>query len=141
MKRGTSKVLLGVILSLSVLLWGNFSGAVVPWWQFAFPEEENKPLETTPEKIVTDKDSYDRKDVSIIGFISNLKFKTFTGGYDYTTFVLVGESGGRINVFIWGRSDLRLGLKVRATGLYRKMMRAGNLSFRNVIEAKDVTKL
>ncbi len=140
MKRGTSKVLLGVILSLSVLLWGNFSGAYVPWY-FFIPDEPSKPVETPAEKILVDKDSYDRKEVSVTGFISNLKFRTFTGGYNYTTFVLLGESGGRINVFIWERSKLQLGQKVRATGLYRKMMRAGNLTFRNVIEAKDVTKL
>ncbi len=138
MKRGTSKVLLGVILSLSVLLWGNFSGAYVPWY-FFIPDEPSKPVETPAGKILADKDSYDQKEVSVTGFISNLKFKTFTGGYNYTTFVLLGESGGRINVFIWERSKLQLGKKVNVTGLYRKVMRAGNLTFRNVIEAKEIT--
>jgi hypothetical protein len=125
MKRFTSTFLFGFVLVLSIVLGGFFISLAV---------------ETTSEKIFTNQDSYDRKEVSVTGFISNLKFKTFTGGYHYTTFVLVGESGGRINVFIWGRSDLQLGQKVRAMGLYRKMMRAGNLTFRNVIEAKEITK-
>jgi hypothetical protein len=126
MGRGTLKFLFGFVLILTIAL-GSFSISLAE--------------ETTSEKIVINKDSYDRKEVSVIGFISNLKLKTFTGGYNYTTFVLVGESGGRINVFIWGRSKLQLGQKVRATGLYRKTMRAGNSTFRNVIEAKEVTKL
>jgi hypothetical protein len=126
MKRGTLKFLFGFVLILTIALSG-FSISLAS--------------ETTSEKIVTNKDAYDRKEVSVVGFISNLKLKTFTGGYNYTTFVLVGESGGRINVFIWRRSDLQLGQKVRATGIYRKMMRAGNSTFRNVIEAKEVTKL
>jgi len=126
MKRGTLKFLFGFVLILTIALSG-FSVTLAS--------------ETTSEKIVTDKKAYDRKEVSVIGFVSNLKLKTFTGGYNYTTFVLVGESGGRINVFIWGRSELQLGQKVRATGLYHMNMRAGNLTFRNVIEAKDVTKV
>jgi len=126
MKRGTLNFLFGFVLILALALGG-----------FSISQAE----ETTSEKIVTDKKAYDRKEVSVIGFVSNLKLKTFTGGYQYTTFVLVGESGGRINVFIWGRSNLQQGQKVRATGLYHMSMRAGNLTFRNVIEAKDVTKV
>jgi len=126
MKQDTLKFLFSFALILTIALSG---------FSISLAEE------TTSEKIVANKDSYDRKEVSVIGFVSNLKLKTFTGGYNYTTFVLVGESGGRINVFIWGRSDLQLGQKVRATGLYRKTMRAGNSTFRNVIEAKEVTKL
>ena len=138
MKRFTSKFLLGIILSLSVLLWGNFSDAAVPW-PLLIPDEPSKPVETPAEKIVADKDSYDGKEVSVSGKISNLKFKTSKGGNKYTTFLLVGESGGLINVFIWERSKLQLGKKVKVTGLYRKVMRAGNLTFRNVIEAKEIT--
>ena len=125
MKHGNLKFLFGFVLILTIAL-GSFSISLA--------------AEITSEKIVTDKKAYDRKEVSVIGFVSNLKLKTFTGGYQYTTFVLVGESGGRINVFIWGRSNLQPGQKVRATGLYHMNMRAGNLTFRNVIEAKDVTK-
>jgi hypothetical protein len=126
MKRDTLKFLFGFALIFTIAL-GSFSISLA--------------AEITSEKIVTDKKAYDRKEVSVIGFVSNLKLKTFTGGNQYTTFVLVGESGGRINVFIWGRSNLQQGQKVRATGLYHMNMRAGNLTFRNVIEAKNVTKV
>jgi len=87
MKRGTLKFLFGFALIFTIALSG-FSVTLAS--------------ETTSDKIVTDKKAYDRKEVSVIGFVSNLKLKTFTGGNQYTTFVLVGESGGRINVFIWG---------------------------------------
>ncbi len=126
MKRGTLKFLFGFALMFTIALSG-FSITLAS--------------EVSSEKIVTDKKAYDRKEVSVVGFVSNLKLKTFTGGYQYTTFVLVGQSGGRINVFIWGRSNLQQGQKVRAKGLYHMNMRAGNLTFRNVIEAKDVTKV
>jgi hypothetical protein len=126
MKQGTLKFLFSFVLILIIALSG-FSVTLAS--------------EVSSEKIVTDKKAYDRKEVSVVGFVSNLKLKTFTGGNQYTTFVLVGESGGRINVFIWGRSNLQQGQKVRATGLYHMKMRAGNLTFNNVIEAKDVTKV
>jgi DNA polymerase III alpha subunit len=126
MKHGNLKYLFSFALILTIALSG-FSVTLA--------------TEVTSEKIVTDKKAYDRKEVSVVGFVSNLKLKTLTGGNQYTTFVLVGESGGRINVFIWGRSNLQQGQKVRATGLYHTKMRAGNLTFNNVIEAKDVTKV
>jgi hypothetical protein len=140
MKRFTSKFLLGVILSLSVLLWGNFSDAAVPW-PLLIPNEPSEPVETPAEKIVADKGSYDGKEVSVSGKISNLKFKTLKGGNNYTTFVLVGKSGGRINVFIEGRLKLKPGQKVRVTGLYRKVKKTAHRNYYNEIEASEVKAL
>jgi hypothetical protein len=124
MKRFTSKVLLGVILSLSVVLWGNFSDAAV---------------ETTAEKIVAHKDSYDGKEVSVSGTISNLKFKTLKGGNKYATFLLVGGSGGRINVIISEHPRLKPGQKVRVTGYYRKAKKTAHRNYYNEIEASEVS--
>ena len=139
MKRFTSKFLLGVILSLSVLLWGNFSDAAVPW-QLLIPSESNKPVETPAEKILTDKNSYDGKEVSVSGTVSgDLKLKTLKDGRDYTTFALLGDSGRRIKVFIWGRLKLQGGQKVRVTGIYRKIKKTGTYTFRNEIEATEIT--
>jgi len=140
MKRFTSKFLLGVILSLSVLLWGNFSDAAVPW-QFFIPSEPNKPVETPVEKIVTDKDSYDGKEVSVKGSVSNLKFKTSKSGNKYTTFVLVGESGVRINVIILEHPKVKAGQKVRVTGVYRKVKKTAHRNYYNEIEASEVKAL
>ena len=139
MKRHFSKFSSIFLLLLTIFLWGDFSGAAVPW-QYAIPEEE-KPVETTADKIVAQKDSYDGKEVSVSGKISNLKFKTSEGGSKYTTFVLVGESGGRINVFISKHPKLKPTQKVKVTGLYRKVKKTGKYTFRNRIEATDVNGL
>jgi len=98
-------------------------------------------IETTTEKIITDKDSYDGQEVSVTGTISNLKFKTTMGGNDYMTFMLVGESGGRINVFMWGRLKLKSGQKVRVTGLYRKVKKMAHRNYYNEIEASEIQEL
>ena len=139
MKRCTSKILLGVILSLSVLLWGNFSDATVPW-QFFIPNEPSKPVETPVEKILADKNSYDGKEVSVSGTVSaDLKLKRSRAGKDYTTFSLLGDSGRRIKIFIWGRLKLQGGQKVKVTGIYRKIKKTGKYTFRNEIEAAEIT--
>ncbi len=122
MKRPTSKCLLGVLLVLSIIL-GGLSVC---------------PAMDTAEKIVTKKDSYNGKVVSVKGTVSNLKFKTMNVKDDYTTFVLVGEAGGRINVFIWGTLKLRPGQKVQVTGVYRKVRRTANRNYYNEIEASQV---
>jgi hypothetical protein len=123
MRRRIPKILFGIVLVLTIVLSG-FS--ICP------------AIEITTEKIVTDKDSYDGKEVSVEGSVSNLKFKTSKGGNNHTTFVLVGESGSRINVFIWGRLKLKPGQKVRVTGLYRKVMRVAHRIYYNQIDASEV---
>jgi hypothetical protein len=123
MKQFTSKLLLGVILSLGAVLWGNFSDAIA---------------ETKAEKIVAHKDSYDGKEVSVSGTISNLKFKTSKDGNKYTTFLLVGESGGRINVVISEHPKVEPGQKVRVTGVYRKVKKTSHRNYYNEIEATEV---
>ena len=94
--------------------------------------------DTTAEKIVTKKDSYDGKEVTVKGTVSNLKFKTANAKDDYTTFILVGESGGRINVFIWGNLKLKAGQKVQVTGIYRKVRKTTQRNYYNEIEASKV---
>ena len=123
MRRRIPKILFGIVLVLAIVLSG-FS--ICP------------AIEITTEKIVTDKDSYDGKEVSVEGSVSNLKFKTSKGGNNYTTFVLVGKSGGRINVFIEGRLKLKPGQKVRVTGLYRKVKKVPRHTYYNEIEASEV---
>jgi hypothetical protein len=95
---------------------------------------------TTVDKILADKNSYNEKKVSVSGTVSaNLKFKTSKDGKDYTTFSLLGDSGRRINVFIWGKLKLQGGQKVRVTGIYRKIKKTGTYTFRNGIEATGIT--
>jgi len=125
MKWRTSKILFGIASVLAIILCGfSISDAI----------------ETTIGKILADKNSYDGKEVSVSGTVSaNLKFKTSKGGKDYTTFTLIGEPGGRLNVFIWGKLKLHGGQKIRVTGIYHKVMRVGQSTFRNEIEAMDIT--
>ena len=125
MKRCTSKFLFVIVLVLTIVL-GGFS--ICP------------AIETIVDKILADKNSYDGKEVSVSGTVSaNLKFKTTKGGKDYTTFSLLGDSGRRINVFIWGKLKFKGGQKVRVTGIYHKVMRVGQSTFRNEIEAMEIT--
>ena len=123
MKQCTSKLLFGMVLALTIVL----SGASI-----------SAAMDTTAEKIITKKDSYDGKTVTVKGTVSNLKFKTANVKDDYTTFILVGESGGRINVFIWGILKLQPGQRVQVTGHYRKVRRWAQRNYYNEIEASEV---
>jgi hypothetical protein len=123
MKQCTSKLLFGMVLALTIVLSGfSISSA----------------MDSTAEKIITKKDSYDGKVVTVKGTVSNLKFKTANVKDDYTTFILVGESGGRINVFILGSLKLQPGQKVQVTGRYRKVRRWAQRNYYNEIEASEV---
>ena len=123
MKRRTSKLLFGMVLALAIVLSGfSISSA----------------MDSTAEKIITKKDFYDGKQVTVKGTVSNLKFKTANVKDDYTTFILVGESGGRINVFIWGSLKLQPGQEVQVTGRYRKVRRWAQRNYYNEIEASEV---
>jgi len=125
MKRCTSKFLFVIVLVLTIVL-GSFS--ICP------------AIGTTVDKILTDKNSYNEKEVSVSGTVSaDLKLKTLKDGKDYTTFSLLGDSGRRIKVFIWGRLKLQGGQKVRVTGIYRKVKKVGKYTFRNQIEATEIT--
>jgi len=87
------------------------------------------PTDTTVEKIVTNKDSFDGRQVSVKGIVSNLKSKAATVQEKYMTFILVGESGGRVNVFISERVELRPGQEVQVTGVYRKVRKTSHRNY------------
>ncbi len=128
MNWSTSKFLFAIVLVLTIVVLGGFS--------------ISDAMETTIDKILADKNSYDGKEVSVSDTVSaNLKFKTSKGGKDYTTFSLIGDTGGRINVFVWGKSKLHGGEKVRVTGKYYKVKKVGKYTFRNEIEATEIQEL
>jgi hypothetical protein len=112
-----------IILVLAVILCGNFS--------YAAPE-------TTIEKILASKDSYDGKEVLVSGTVSSPKFKASRAGKTYMTFPLLGDSGGRINILFWGDMKLKPGKKIMGKGIYRKIMEMGKYTFRDVIEASEI---
>jgi hypothetical protein len=112
-----------IILVLAVVLCGNFSYAA---------------QETTIQKILANRDSYDGQEVSVSGTVSKLKLKTLKGGNDYTTFSLLGEAGRSLNVFVWGHSKVKMGQRVKVTGTYQKVKRMGQHTFYNEIEAIEI---
>jgi len=123
MKLHSSKVLFGVFLVSAVVL-GGFSIC--------------SAVETTVEKIMNNRDSYDGQQVSVAGTVSNLKFKALKVGNNYTTFMLAGKSGGRIKVFTWGNLNVKPGQKVQVTGVYRKVRTTARRYYYNEIEASEV---
>ena len=123
MKLWSSKFLIAIILVLAIVLCGNFSDAA---------------QETTVEKILANKDSFDGKEVSVYGTVSKLKLKTSKGGNEYTTFSLINGSGVSLNVFVWGHSKIKEGQKVKVIGTYRKVKKVGRYTFYNEIEATEV---
>ncbi len=94
--------------------------------------------ETTVEKIMYDKESYDGQQVSVTGTVSGLKFGPLVGGKSYTTFILVGKSGGRVNVLIWERLHLKSQQELTVTGTYRKAWRTERRMLNNIIEASRI---
>jgi len=95
-----------------------------------------EPSQTTMEKILSARESYDGKEVSVSGKVSHLKLKTSKRGNDYTTFTLSGD--GSLNVYSRGHAQVKQGQTVRVTGIYRKEKRVGKYTFRNEIEATDI---
>jgi len=123
MRPSTSKALFGILL-VSTIVLGGF-----PIWAAA---------ETTVEKIMNNGDSYDGRKVSVKGTVSNLKFETLEVGKTYTTFLLVGKSGGRIKVSVSGTLKLKPGQEVRVKGVYRKVRKTDRHYYYNEIEASKV---
>jgi len=113
------------ILLLGFVLWRDFSYAAT---------------ETTVEKILANKDSYNGKEVSVSGTVSKIKFRTSKGGNEYTTFSLIGDSGGSVsvNVFVWEHPKIKEGQKVKVLGIYRKVKKVGRYTFYNEIEAIEI---
>ena len=92
--------------------------------------------QTTIEKILSARESYDGKEVSVSGKVWHLKLKTSKRGNDYTTFTLSG--GGSLNVYSRGHAQVKQGQTVKVTGKYRKEKRIGKYTFRNEIDASDI---
>jgi hypothetical protein len=117
----------------------NFSFITILLLGFVFSVGFNDAAtETTIEKILTNKDSFDGKEVSVSGIVAKIKFRTSKGGNEYTTFSLIESSGESIRVFTWGHPKIKEGQKVKVTGTYRKVKKIRRYTFYNEIEAVEV---
>ena len=116
------------ILSIAFLILGILS----------LTNKFSEASEATIEKILSSKETYHGKEVSVSGKVSNLRRKTSKIGNPYTTFSLVGGSGGIINVYFRGHTQVNEGKSAKVTGIYRKEKRVGEYTFKNEIEATDI---
>jgi len=123
MRPSTSKALFGILL-VSTIVLGGF-----PIYAAA---------ETTVEKIMNNGDSYDGRKVTVKGTVSNLKIETLEIGKTFTTFMLVGKSGGRIKVSASGTLKIKPGQEVRVKGVYRKVRTTAHRYYYNEIQASKV---
>jgi len=98
-------------------------------------------MEATVEAIVANKDSYHEKEVSVTGTVSTPKFKASRRRKPYMTFPILGDSGGRINILLWGDMKLKPGRKVSVRGTFRKIMPMGKYTFRDIVEANKISKI
>jgi hypothetical protein len=125
MKERFLKFLLSFILFLSMVLLGSSVHAT---------------MEATVEEIMANRDSYNEKEVSVSGTVSSPKFKASKAGKAYMTFPILGDSGRRINILKWGDMKLKPGKKVSVKGIYRRTMKIGKYTFRDLIEASEINK-
>jgi hypothetical protein len=80
--------------------------------------------------------TFDGKDVRATAVVEGFQQKTSRRGNKYFTFKLKdGEKA--VNVFSQGTSDpeLKAGMKVEVTGVFRKEKKVGDIVFKNEIEA------
>jgi hypothetical protein len=122
MKFSNSKILFGVLFVSAIVLVSLSICAAAD----------------TIENIANNGDSFDGKRVSVEGTVSNLKHERPAAGKDYTTFMLVGQAGGRIKVWAAGALDLKPEQKVRVRGVYHKVKIINNRYYNNEIEASSV---
>jgi hypothetical protein len=76
------------------------------------------PSATSIEKILSATESYDGKEVSVPGKVSNLKLRASKRGNSYTTFSLSGNNGrASLNVYSRGHAQVKEGQAVKVTGI------------------------
>jgi hypothetical protein len=93
------------------------------------------------DKIVSAKQSYDGREVTVSGKVSNLKLRTSKAGSDYTTFTLSRPDGkGSLHVYSRGHANVKQDQTVKVTGIYRKEKRVGKYTFHNEIEAAEIKR-
>lgn len=116
-------------------VWRGFPIVVLLLVLGAFPALAQHAV--TIQALAQDPDRYDGKVVVVVGTITTYRERVSNAGNPYTTFRVV-DGGASIAVFIWNKQGLSDGQKVRVTGAFAKIGRAGSLTFDNEIQAHRV---
>lgn len=95
------------------------------------------------DDFVKDVDKYDQKTVTIIGRADNIKVKTSKKGNSYYTLRILGKTEEqKVYVHSFGKPDEKLkdGVKIEATGIYRKEKKVGTMTFKNELDVNPDDK-
>ena len=91
--------------------------------------------------ILARPETFDRREVVLIGKASALDPRTSQRGNDYFTFRLADETGASLKVFSWGQPAITPGDRVEVQGRFQKERRVGRHTFTNEVEAVRIRKL
>lgn len=92
--------------------------------------------QVTVQALLNDGKKYDRKQVVLVGNVTDLKEKVSRKGNPYFTFK-IGEGKQIISVFNYGKAPVKEGDRVKVTGTFFVEKRVGYAVYHNEI---DVTK-
>jgi uncharacterized protein YdeI (BOF family) len=91
--------------------------------------------------ILARPDTFDRREVVLVGRASAVDPRTSQRGNDYFTFRLADETGASVKVFSWGKLTISPEDRVEVHGRFQKERRVGRYTFTNEIEALRIRKL
>ncbi len=91
--------------------------------------------------ILARPETFDRREVVLIGKASALDPRTSQRGNDYFTFRLADETGASLKVFSWGKLAITPGDRVEVQGRFQKERRVGRYTFTDEVEAIRIRKL
>jgi hypothetical protein len=89
------------------------------------------------QALTQDPDHYDGKVVAVVGTITAYRERVSNAGNPYTTFRVM-DGGASVAVFIWNKQGLGDGQRVRVTGAFAKVGRAGSFTYDSEIQAHRV---
>jgi len=103
------------------------------------------PQKTTIKEILDNPDTYNQKEVIVVGEVINFKPTISKKGNPYTTFSLIDDDYNALKVFIWGHQeiknkDIKNNDKVEVIGIFKKIKYVGKYRFYNEIEAENIKK-
>ncbi|HRR96622.1 MAG TPA: hypothetical protein P5150_07860 [Candidatus Ratteibacteria bacterium] len=98
------------------------------------------PQKATIKEILNNPDTYNQKEVIVVGEVINLKPTISKKGNPYTTFSLIDDDYNALKVFTWGHPEINNDDKVEVIGIFQKIKYVGKYRFYNEIEAKNIKK-